>query len=83
MKIDASGKLNFLVTDIRTGSPIADQSITIQSNQSRIYNQKWNTSTQKYDFEYLPLSSTSFGTGMSVGRTGKNGVLNTDPITLK
>lgn len=66
MKIDASGKMAFLITDIRTGKPLANQNIRVMKNISKTYSEKWDEKKQQYITEYLPLSTTAFATGMSL-----------------
>lgn len=66
MKVDASGKMSFLVTDLSTGKPRENQTITLSQNISRTYNEQWNKTTQKYDIIYLPLSTSSFAPGVMV-----------------
>ncbi|MBC7503547.1 hypothetical protein H7169_01120 [Candidatus Gracilibacteria bacterium] len=75
MKIDSSGKMQFLATDIRTGVPRADQSITLRNNISQLYTQDTRNS---YNIIYTPLSAQSWGTGTILGRTGKDGTLQKD-----
>lgn len=43
MKVDASGKMLFLVTDISTGAPLPDQDITVMRNITRTYTEKWDS----------------------------------------
>jgi hypothetical protein len=66
MKIDSSGKVAFLATDIRTGEPRANQNITLKNNISQVYTQNWNSSKNTYDIAYTPLSQASWGTGVVV-----------------
>jgi len=60
MKIDSSGKMQFLATDIRTGEPRPNQDITLRSNIAQLFKQNWNNSTNTYDIEYTPLSAASW-----------------------
>lgn len=83
MKIDASGKMEFLVTDITTGKPIPNQSVTLSRNISRTYTEQWNQDTQQYDVTYLPLSTASFAPGVSVGQTDGAGFLSAKKETLR
>lgn len=83
MKVDASGKLMILVTDISTGKPLADQEITVMRNITRTHIEKWNSTTQKTDIEYIPLSAQNFATGVVLGRTNANGFLEVKVESLK
>lgn len=76
MKIDSGGDVNFLVTDINTGKPRKDQTITLKNNIGRIYNARWNSKNRKTEYDYVPLSNKAFWTGVVVGKTDDNGVLN-------
>jgi uncharacterized protein YfaS (alpha-2-macroglobulin family) len=69
MKVDASGKMSFLVTDLQTLKPLSGQNITLRKNISRTYTDEWNEKEQKYDTKYLPLSTTNFSTGIILGST--------------
>jgi MG2 domain/Bacterial Alpha-2-macroglobulin MG10 domain/Alpha-2-macroglobulin family/A-macroglobulin TED domain/Alpha-2-macroglobulin bait region domain len=82
MKVDSSGKMQFLATDIRTGEPRGEQDITIRNNISQLYTQSWNQGNQTYDISYIPLSSLSWGTGMILGKTTRDGTLAKDKIEL-
>ncbi len=82
MKVDSSGKMQFLATDIRTGEPRSEQDITLRNNISQLYTQNWNQSKQAYDITYTPLSALSWGTGMILGKTAKDGTLQKDKIDL-
>jgi uncharacterized protein YfaS (alpha-2-macroglobulin family) len=73
MKVDASGKMSFLVTDIVTGKPLSGQNITLRKNVSRIYTDEWNEKEQRYDTKYLPLSSKTFSTGITLWTTDIDG----------
>jgi hypothetical protein len=55
MKIDTSGKMQLLATDIRTGEPRSNQDIILKNNISQLYKQDWNSSKQTYDITYTPL----------------------------
>ncbi len=82
MKIDASGKMAFLITDIRTGKPLANQNIRVMKNISKTYSEKWDEKKQQYITEYLPLSTTAFATGMSLWLTDVWGFLSAKKETL-
>lgn len=75
MKVDASGKLFFLVTDLTTGKPLPDQEITVMRNITRTYTETWNPTTYQSDREYLPLTTQAFATGIVLGRTNSEGIL--------
>ncbi|MBX9809011.1 hypothetical protein K2X92_01310, partial [Candidatus Gracilibacteria bacterium] len=75
MKIDSSGKMQFLATDIQTGKPRENQDITLKKNIAQLYKQDWNSAKGAYDITYTPLSMTSWGTGVSLGRTTSDGIL--------
>jgi hypothetical protein len=62
MKIDAGGQMSFLATDILTGRPRENQSITVAQNITRTYTEEWDPETEKYRVNYLPLSRLSFST---------------------
>lgn len=82
MKVDSSGKMQVLATDIRTGEPRGEQDITLRNNISQLYTQSWNQGKQAYDISYIPLSSLSWGTGMTLGKTTRDGTLAKDKIEL-
>lgn len=71
-----------LATDIRTGEPRSEQDITLRENISQLYTQSWNQGKQAYDITYTPLSSLSWGTGIILGKTSKDGTLAKDKIEL-
>jgi uncharacterized protein YfaS (alpha-2-macroglobulin family) len=75
MKIDSSGKMQFLATDIRTGEPRGWQDIVLRSNISQLYTQTWDSSQQENHITYLPLSTLSWGTGDLLGKTNTDGTL--------
>lgn len=77
MKVDASGKMFFLVTDMNTMKPLPDQEITVMRNITRTYSEKWNPDTSTVDREYLPLTTQAFATGIVLGRTNSEGILET------
>jgi hypothetical protein len=81
MKIDTSGKMQFLTTDINTGEPRPSQDITLNQNISQLYKQDWNNTKQSYDITYTPLSAASWGTGITLGRTLTDGTLSKNQIT--
>ncbi|NRH21094.1 hypothetical protein HOO68_03555 [Candidatus Gracilibacteria bacterium] len=83
MKIDTSGKMQFLATDIRTGEPRPNQDITLRSNIAQLFKQNWNNSTNTYDIEYTPLSAASWGSGIVLGRTQADGTLEKNKIALE
>ncbi len=78
MKLDASGKALFFATDMTTSMPIAGQEIRIFKNIGRTYNEVWNPTTEKIDITYLPLSTITYATGITLGRTDKDGFLSVD-----
>lgn len=82
MKIDTSGKMQFLTTDIRTGKPRDNQEIILKKNISQLFLQNWNNTKNTYDITYTPLSTISWGSGVSIGKTGIDGVIQKDKITL-
>lgn len=77
MKVDSSGKMMFFVTDILTGKPLADQEITLMRNITRTYEESWNSTTNETERTYLPFSTQAFATGIVIGRTNKEGFLDT------
>lgn len=83
MKVDASGKMSFLVTDINTGKPLPNQSVTLAQNVTKTYTEEWNQTTQKYTVNYLPISRSSFSTGVSLGITDGMGFLSAKKDKLK
>lgn len=52
-------------------------------NITRTHIEKWNSTTQKTDIEYVPLSAQSFATGVVLGRTDANGFLDVKIESLK
>lgn len=64
MKVDASGKILVLATDLATGKPLPDQQITAMRNITRTYVDKYDPNTQTSSKEYLPLSAQNFATGI-------------------
>lgn len=83
MKVDASGKIMVLATDVSTGKPLADQSITVMRNISRTYTETWNDATSQTVRTYLPLSSQAFAPGISLGRTDASGFLQVSLDSLR
>lgn len=83
MKIDSSGKMQFLATDIRTGEPRPNQDITLRSNIAQLFKQNWNNSTNTYDIEYTPLSAASWWSGIVLGRTKSDGTLEKNKVSLE
>ncbi len=83
MKVDASGKIMILATDVSTGAPLAGQNITVMRNISRTYTESWNDATSQTVRTYLPLSSQAFAPGVSLGRTDAAGFLQVSLDTLK
>jgi len=82
MKVDASGKMMFLVTNIKTGEPIANQEITVMRNVTQTYHEKWNQDTNETTREYIPLTSQAFATGIILGRTNSGGFLDVSLSSL-
>lgn len=82
MKVDASGKTMFLITDISTGKPLANQEITVMRNITRTYHERWNSTTNETDREYTPVTSQAFASGMILGRTNDQGFLDVNVKTL-
>ncbi len=64
MKVDASGNMLILATDLLTGKPLVGQEITAMRNISRTYIDKYDQNTQTSTKEYLPLSAQRFATGI-------------------
>lgn len=83
MKVDASGKMSFLVTDIKTGKPLSNQSVSLAQNVSKAYTEEWNPTTQKYTITYLPISRSAFSTGISLGQTDVGGFLSAKKDKLR
>lgn len=82
MKVDASGKMLFLATDIVTGKPLPDQEITLLRNISRTHTEKWDPITGNTEKTYLPLTTQAFATGIVIGRTDGEGYLDKKVDTL-
>ena len=82
LKVDASGKMMVLVTDIATGKPVPGQEIKLLRNVSRTHTEKWDPNTGKIDKIYLPLTTESFATGIIIGRTDAQGYVDTKIDTL-
>ena len=83
MKIDSSGKMQFLATDIRTGQPRENQEITLKKNISQLFTQNWNSTKNSYDISYIPLGAISWGSGVSLGKTKIDGTIEKNHITLE
>lgn len=83
MKVDASGKMSFLVTDISTGKPRANQVLTLAQNITKAYTEEWNPTTQKYIVTYLPISRGAFSTGITLGQTDIGGFLSAKKDKLR
>jgi alpha-2-macroglobulin len=83
LKVDSSGKMMILTTDISTGLPLPDQEITVMRNISRTHTEKWDPVTGKTDKIYLPLTNQSFATGVVIGKTDARWYLDTKIDTLK
>ena len=82
MKIDASGKMELLATDIRTWEPRASQDIILKNNISQLYKQDWNSSKWTYDITYTPLGAVSWGSGISLWKTIADGTLSKNQILI-
>ena len=82
MKVDSSGKMMFLVTDMTSGKPLANQEITVMRNISRSYRETWNAATNQIDRQYIPLSTQAFATGIILGKTNDQGFLDVSTVTL-
>ena len=82
MKVDASGKMMILATDISTGKPLPDQEIKLLRNISRTHTEKWDPNTGKTEKLYLPLTTQSFATGVIIGKTDGQGYVDTQVETL-
>ncbi len=75
MKVDASGKMDFLVTDINTGKPRDNQSIRVYKNITRTYTEEWDSILGRSVKTYLPFTNRAFATGVILGNTRWDGVL--------
>ena len=64
MKVDASGKMTFLVTDINTGAPRDNQSMRVFKNITRTYTEEWDPRAERSIKTYLPFTNRSFATGV-------------------
>jgi hypothetical protein len=64
MKVDASGKMMFLATDLSTGEPRMNQDITLHKNILRTYTETWDSISQKSLRTYLPFTNRAFATGV-------------------
>lgn len=82
MKVDASGKMMFLVTDLSTGKPLANQEVRVMRNITRSYIERWNPETSQSEREYLPLTAQAFATGVIIGKTNNDGFLDVSLETL-
>jgi uncharacterized protein YfaS (alpha-2-macroglobulin family) len=69
VKVDASGKTEVLATDITTWAPRAEQSINLMQNIHQAYTEEWNSQTQSYDREYLPIDTKYFSKEIPAGKT--------------
>lgn len=66
MKVDASGKMSFLVTDINTGAPRGGQTIQLNKNILKTYTENWDSSIGQSIKTYLPFTNRSFATGVTL-----------------
>lgn len=82
LKVDASGKMQILATDISTGKPRSDMEVTLMRNISRTHTEKWDPLTGKTENIYLPLTMASFATGIVIWRTDSIGKISTKKDTL-
>ncbi len=82
MKIDTSGKVQLLATDIKTGEPRVNQDITLKNNISQLSKREWNSVKNAYDTTYTPLGAISWWTGISLGKTQTDGTLSKDQVTI-
>lgn len=73
MKVDASGKMSFLVTDINTGVPRAGQKVQLNKNILKTYTESWDSTTEQSIKTYLPFTNRSFATGVTLGETADDG----------
>jgi alpha-2-macroglobulin len=77
MKVDASGKMSFLVTDINTWAPRSGQEIQLNKNILKTHTETWDTKSQQSIKTYLPFSNRSFSTGITLWDTATDGSLET------
>lgn len=82
MKVDASGNMDFLVTDISTGAPRPDQTVKINKNILRTHTDTWDSTTGISTREYLPFTNKAFATGVLLGKTSSDGTLSTQKDAL-
>jgi uncharacterized protein YfaS (alpha-2-macroglobulin family) len=82
LKVDASGKMQVLTTDINTGEPRSKQEISLLQNIQHTFTEEWNASTSTYDRKYFPLSNPYFSKGISIWSTGTGGILKTKKENL-
>jgi hypothetical protein len=82
LKIDASGKMMVLATDIKTGNPLPDQNIRVMRNISRTHTERWDPNTGIVERQYLPLTAQAFATGISLGKTDGEGFIDTRITSL-
>lgn len=75
MKVDASGKMLFLVTDNSTGKPLENQEVTLRRNITRMYSEIWNSKTNQTDRTYVSSIAPAFSTGILLGKTNVDGFL--------
>jgi hypothetical protein len=83
LKVDASGKMMLLATDIMTGKPRENQVVTLTRNISRTHKERWDSVNQRVEKEYIPLTSQAFATGVSIGNTNKEWFIETKVDTLQ
>jgi hypothetical protein len=72
LKVDASGKMMVLATDILTGKPRENQTVNLTRNISRTHKERWDSANERVEKEYIPLTSQAFATGVSIGNTNNN-----------
>lgn len=82
MKVDASGKMQFLVTDIATGDPRDSQQISLLQNITRSYTETWDQVNSRYNREYFPITNSYFSKAVSAGTTNSGWILKTKKENL-
>ena len=75
MKVDASGRMLFLVTESATGKPLWDQEIIVRNNITRSYAESWNEKTNQTERIDIPFTASAFSTGIVLGKTNMDGFL--------
>lgn len=82
MKNSKNGETFFFVNDLN-GKPLANQKIRAHVNEFKSKQSKWNRQTKRRDNTYFsPLNTPVFGTGILLGTTNQQGILQVNTSSI-